>query len=47
MWWLKADRVDVVSGICESVSSEWSGDVDLNDRDTENKSSTFELPGVC
>ena len=31
VWWLKADGVDVVSGISESVRLEWSGDVDLND----------------
>ena len=31
MWWLKADGVDVVSGLGESVRLEWSGDVDLND----------------
>lgn len=31
MWWLKADGVDVVSGLGESVRLQWSGDVDLND----------------
>lgn len=31
VWWLKADGVDVVSGISESVCLEWSGDVDFND----------------
>lgn len=35
MWWLKADGVDVVSGISESVRLEWSGDVDLNDGEVE------------
>ena len=30
-WWVKADGVDVVPGICESVRKEWSGDVDLAD----------------
>ena len=31
MWWLKADCVDVVAGLGESVHLEWSGDVHLND----------------
>jgi hypothetical protein len=31
VWWLKADGVDVVAGLGESVRLEWSGDVDLND----------------
>ena len=29
-WWIKADGVDVVSGLSESVTLQWSGDVDLN-----------------
>ena len=28
-WWIKADGCDVVSGLGESVSGEWSGDVNL------------------
>ena len=28
-WWIKADGCDVVSGLTESVSGEWSGDVNL------------------
>ena len=31
-WWVKADGTDLVSGLGESVSGEWSGDIDLNDR---------------
>lgn len=31
-WWIKADGVDVVKGLCESVNGVWSGDVDLNDK---------------
>ena len=31
MWWIKADGVDVMAGLGESVRKEWSGDVDLND----------------
>lgn len=30
-WWIKADGVDVVKGLCESTSGVWSGDIDLND----------------
>lgn len=28
-WWIKADGCDIVSGISESVSGEWSGDVNM------------------
>lgn len=30
-WWVKADGVDLVPGLGESMRREWSGDVDLND----------------
>ena len=30
-WWVKADGVDVVPGLGESMRMEWSGDIDLND----------------
>ena len=30
-WWIKADDVDVVSSLEESVRLEWNGDVDLGD----------------
>ena len=30
-WWIKADGVDLVSGLGESVRGIWSGDVDLAD----------------
>lgn len=30
-WWIKADGCDIVSGLSESVSGEWSGDVNLNE----------------
>ena len=30
-WWIKADGVDVVGGLGESVGGKWTGDVDLND----------------
>lgn len=30
-WWIKVDAVDIVSGLGESTSGVWSGDVDLND----------------
>lgn len=29
-WWIKADGVDVLKGLCESTKGQWSGDVDLN-----------------
>ena len=28
-WWIKADGYDLVKGLTESVSGEWSGDVNL------------------
>ena len=31
VWWLKADSVDVLPGLGESVRKQWSGDVDLGD----------------
>ena len=34
-WWIKADGVDLLSGLGESVTGEWSGDVDLNDGSTQ------------
>ena len=30
-WWIKADGVDVVPGISESVQKQWSRDVNLAD----------------
>lgn len=36
-WWLKADGVDVVAGIGESMRMKWSGDVDLNNGDLEEQ----------
>ena len=30
-WWLKADGCDLMSGIMESRSLKWNGDVNLND----------------
>jgi len=30
-WWIKGDAVDLVVGLGESVSGEWSGDADLGD----------------
>ena len=30
-WWIKEDGTDVVKGLWELVSGQWSGDVDLND----------------
>ena len=30
-FWIKADGVDVVKGLCESTRGVWAGDIDLND----------------
>ena len=30
-WWVKADGVDVVAGLGESLRLQWTGDVDLTD----------------
>ena len=30
-WWIKGDGTDVIKGLWQSVSGEWSGDVDFND----------------
>ncbi len=40
-WWIKADGVDVVSGLGVSVSGRWSGDVDLGDGALDNLRQTF------
>ena len=40
-WWIKADGVDIVSGLSESVTLEWSGDVDLNDGMVEKMHNTY------
>lgn len=30
-WWIKADGCDIVRGLGESISGEWSGDVNLDE----------------
>ncbi len=30
-WWIKADGVDLICSLEESVRGDWNGDVDLND----------------
>ena len=35
-WWIKADSCDLTSGLMESVSGKWSGDVDLVDGKVED-----------
>ena len=30
-WWIKSDGCDVVAGLTESMTSQWSGDIDLGD----------------
>ena len=34
-WWVKAGGCDLVSGLAESVSEIWHGDVDLNNGELE------------
>ena len=34
-WWVKADGCDLVSGLAESVSEIWHGDVDWNNGELE------------
>ncbi len=34
-WWIKADGVDVISSLEESMRLEWNGDVDLGDGHTQ------------
>ena len=40
-WWIKADGVDVVSGLGESIGGKWSGDVDLNDGKVQQMYTTY------
>ena len=40
-WWIKADGVDVVSGLGESVGGKWNGDVDLNNRNVQQMYTTY------
>ena len=40
-WWIKADGVDVVSGLGEFVSGKWTGDVDLNDGEVQQMYTTY------
>lgn len=30
-WWIKADGVDIISSLEESVRGEWNGDADIGD----------------
>ena len=40
-WWVKADGVDLVSGLGESMRMEWSGDVDLNGGSLQQKYNAY------
>ena len=42
-WWIKADGVDVLPGLGESMRMEWSGDVDLNDGALQRQHSATRL----
>ena len=36
-WWIKADGIDLMKGLCESVGGIWSGDADINDGSLEKQ----------
>lgn len=40
-WWIKADGVDLVTGLGESMRMDWSGDVDLNDGKLEQQYQSY------
>ena len=40
-WWIKADGVDIVTGLGESVGGKWTGDVDLNDGKIQQMYTTY------
>jgi len=40
-WWIKGDGTDVLSGLWQSASGEWAGDVDLNDGKLQRQCSIF------
>ena len=41
-WWVKADGCDLVSGLAESVSEIWHGDVDLNNGELEAQYTAYQ-----
>ena len=41
-WWVKADGCDLVSGLAESVSEIWHGDVDLNNGEFEAQYTAYQ-----
>jgi len=45
-WWLKADGVDIVTGLEESVRREWNGDVDLGNGELQALHKEY-LERVC
>jgi len=42
-WWIKGDGTDFVKGLWQSVSGEWSGDVDLNDGKLQHLYTKFQV----
>ena len=40
-WWIKGARTDVIKGLWQSASGEWSGDADLNDGKLHQQFKTF------
>lgn len=51
-WWIKADGVDVVSGLEESMRLEWHGDIDLADGKLQRQYQAYRdrlkfVGGIC
>lgn len=40
-WWIKADGVDLICSLEESVRGDWNGDVDLDDRQLQSLRSEY------
>ena len=40
-WWIKGDGTDIVKGLCQSVSGQWSGDVSLDDGKLQHQYTEF------
>jgi len=40
-WWIKGDGTDIVKSLCQPVSGQWSGNVDLNDGELQRQYMEF------
>lgn len=40
-WWIKGDGTDVIKGLWQSSTGEWSGDADLNDGEVNRQFTKF------